>query len=442
MFEFLAGFYAKSPSVEPRNPDDPEVKRELRRRKWSVFFAITLGYGFYYVCRLSFSVAKKSMADAGIFDAAELGMIGSAVFFAYAFGKLANGVLADRVNTRRFMATGLFVSAVINLALGFSSAFTVFLVLWALNGWFQSFGAASSVVSITHWYDGKERGTYYGMWASSHNIGEAITFIGTAVVISTFGWMWGFRVAGLLCIVMAIFIWRFLYERPEVYGLPSAIREPDSTASQTVGQKQWAVFKNPAVWILGLSSASFYVTRYAINSWGVFFLEAEKGYSLITAGQIVAANAVAGIFATFFSGILSDKFFGGRRNLPALVFGIIFAIGTAWFVLGPANIYADFAAMVLFGLGVGALMVYLGGLMAVDICSKDASGAALGAIGVASYIGAGVQDVISGRLINDAAVVVNGETVYNFDAAGMLWIGSSIVSLILALFVWNARSPD
>jgi OPA family sugar phosphate sensor protein UhpC-like MFS transporter len=98
--------------------------------------------------------------------------------------------------------------------------------------------------------------------------------------------------------------------------------------------------------------------------------------------------------------------------------------------------------MVLFGLGVGALMVYLGGLMAVDICSKDASGAALGAIGVASYIGAGIQDIISGQLINDAAVVVNGETIYNFDAAGMMWIGSSIVSLVLALFVWNAKSPD
>lgn len=442
MFEFLAGFYAKSSSIAPRNPDDPEVQIELRRRRWSAFLAITFGYGFYYVCRLSFSVAKKSMADAGVFDAAELGLIGSAVFFAYAFGKLANGVLADRVNTRKFMATGLFVSAVINLTLGFSTAFTVFLVLWALNGWFQSFGAASSVVTITHWYDGKERGTFYGMWASSHNIGEAITFIGTAVVVSTFGWMWGFRVAGLLCIVMAIFIWRFLYERPEVYGLPSAIREPDSTSHQSVGQKQWAVFKNPAVWILALSSASFYVTRYAINSWGVFFLEAEKGYSTITAGQILAANAVAGIFATFFSGILSDKYFNGRRNMPALIFGIIFVIGIVWFVLGPANLYADYASMVLFGLGVGALMVYLGGLMAVDICSKDASGTALGAIGVASYIGAGIQDIISGQLINDAAVVVNGETIYNFDAAGMMWIGSAIVSMVLALFVWNAKSPD
>jgi len=442
MFEFLAGFYAKSASVDPRAADDAEVQIELRRRKWSVFFAITLGYGFYYVCRLSFSVAKSSMADAGIFDAAELGLIGSTVFFAYAFGKLSNGILADRVNTRRFMATGLLLSALINLTLGFSTAFSVFLVLWALNGWFQSFGAASSVVTITHWYDGKERGTFYGMWASSHNIGEAITFVGTAFVISMFGWMWGFRVAGLVCIVAAIGVWRFLYERPEVYGLPSAIREPDSTASHTIGQKQWAVFKNPAVWILGLSSASFYVTRYAINSWGVWFLEAEKGYSLVTAGQIIAANAVAGIFSTFFSGILSDKFFGGRRNIPALIFGIIFAVGTAWFVLGPANLYADYAAMVLFGLGVGALMVYLGGLMAVDICSKDASGAALGAIGVASYIGAGVQDIISGRLINDTAVVVGDKTVYEFDAAGMLWIASAVVSLVLALFVWNARSPD
>ncbi len=442
MIEFLLGFYAKSASVPPRDPADPEVQGELRRRRWSAFLAITLGYGFYYVCRLSFNVARKSMADEGLFDAAELGLIGSAVSFAYAFGKLANGILADRVNTRRFMATGLFVSAVVNFTLGFSTAFSVFLILWALNGWFQSFGAASSVVTITHWYDGKKRGTFYGFWASSHNIGEAITYIGTAFVVSTFGWMWGFRVSGLLCIVASIFIWRYLYERPEVYGLPSAIREQDSTRHHTISEKQWAVFKNPAVWILALASASFYVTRYAVNTWGMFFLEAEKGYNTIEAGSIIAANAIAGIFATFFSGVLSDRFFNGRRNVPALIFGIIFVVAIAWFVHGPANPVTDTAAMILFGIGVGALMVYLGGLMAVDICSKDASGAALGAIGVASYIGAGIQDIISGKLINDAAVVVGDETIYNFDAAGTMWIGSAVVSLVLATFVWNAKSPD
>ena len=415
----------------------------MRRRQWAVFFAITVGYGFYYVCRLSFSVAKKPMADAGVFDAAQMGVIGSALFFAYAFGKLANGILADRVNVRRFMATGLFISALINLALGFTTAFWAFLILWGFNGWFQAFGAGSSVVTITHWYSGKERGTFYGMWASSHNIGEAITFIGTAFVITSFGWMWGFRVAGIVCILMSLFILRYLFERPDVYGLPVVTKsEPPEEAKLSVGAKQWQVVRNPAVWILAVASACFYVTRYAVNSWGIFFLEAEKGYTTIEASSIVSANAIAGIFGTFFSGILSDRFFNGTRNLPALIFGVIYALATALFVLGPADPFMDTLSMVLFGVALGVLMVYLGGLMAVDICSKEVSGSVLGIVGLASYIGAGMQDIISGWLIEDGKTIVNGETLYNFDAAGALWIGSAVVSLLLATLVWNVRSPD
>lgn len=110
--------------------------------------------------------------------------------------------------------------------------------------------------------------------------------------------------------------------------------------------------------------------------------------------------------------------------------------------LGPADPLIDTLSMVLFGLALGVLLVYLGGLMAVDICSKEASGTALGIVGVASYIGAGLQDIVSGILIDEAKVVVDGVTIYNFDAAGNLWIGSAIVSLILAALVWSAKSPD
>ncbi len=439
----LAFFRKTPPAPVIRERSNPEVAAEMRRRQWAVFFAITVGYGFYYVCRLSFSVAKKPMADAGVFDPAEMGIIGSALFFAYAFGKLANGILADRVNVRRFMATGLLLSALINLLLGFTTAFWVFLVLWGLNGWFQSFGAGSSVVTITHWYSGKERGTFYGMWASSHNLGEAITFVGTALVITSFGWMWGFRAAGLVCILMSFFILKLLFERPDVYGLP-VVNKPESAdeAALSITKKQWRVATNPAVWILALSSACFYVTRYAINSWGIFFLEAEKGYTTIEASSIVSANAIAGIFGTFFSGILSDRFFNGTRNLPALVFGIVYAAAAAVFLLGPRDPFMDTLAMVFFGVALGVLMVYLGGLMAVDICSKEVSGSVLGIVGLASYLGAGMQDIISGWLINGDAVVVDGVTTYDFGAAVGFWIGSAVVSFILATLVWNVRSPD
>lgn len=442
MIDTLVGFYAKSKDADPRDPDDPAVKKELRRRKWQVFFAITFGYGFYYVCRLSISVAKPLMDEADVFNAAELGLIGSALFFSYAFGKLANGVLADHVNQRRFMATGLFVSGLANLMLGFTTVFWVFIVLWGINGWFQSFGAASSVRSISNWYEGKERGSIYGMWASSHNIGEAATFIGTAVVVTYMGWQWGFRVAGIVCVLASFYLLLHVHERPGVSGLPGPRRNTEGKPTLSIRAMQLEVVKNPLVWIVGLSSAAFYVVRYALNSWGISFLVDVRGYSLIEASGIVSVNAIAGIFGTFFSGILSDRLFKRRRNVPSLIFGIIYAFATWLFFFGPADRVSEITAMVLFGVALGALMVYLGGLIAVDICRKEVSGAALGVVGVASYIGAGVQDIISGRLIEDSKTMINGVEVANYDTVATFWLTSAIVSIILALFLWNAKSPD
>ncbi|MEM7433132.1 MAG: MFS transporter [Pseudomonadota bacterium] len=442
MIDTLVGFYAKSADAPPRDPDNEDVQQELRRRKWQVFFAITFGYGFYYVCRLSINVAKPLMDEAGVFDAAELGLIGSALYFSYAFGKLTNGVLADHVNQRRFMATGMFVSALANLFLGFTTIFWVFILLWGINGWFQSFGAASSVRSISNWYAGEERGSIYGMWASSHNIGEAVTFVGTAIVVSYFGWMWGFRASGIVCLLASFYMLMHVHERPAAYGLPSPRTQQGETGFKALRQMQLEVIKTPAVWIVALASASFYITRYAVNSWGIYFLQDARGYSTIEASSIVSVNAIAGIFGTFFSGILSDRLFQRRRNIPSLVFGVVYAFATWLFFFGPANKWAEITAMVLFGLALGALMVYLGGLIAVDICRKEVSGAALGVVGVASYIGAGVQDIISGRMIEDSKSIVNGVEVANFEAVGMFWLGSAIASIILALFVWNAKSPD
>ena len=55
-----------------------------------------------------------------------------------------------------------------------------------------------------------------------------------------------------------------------------------------------------------------------------------------------------------------------------------------------------------------------GGLMAVDIVPRNATGAALGVVGMASYIAAGLQDVISGTLIENFKVVSDGVVTYDF----------------------------
>ena len=83
-----------------------EDKRYTRLR-WQVFLSATVGYGIYYVCRLSLNVVKKPIVDSGTLTETELGIIGSALFITYAVGKFVNGFLADRVNVRRFMSLGL-----------------------------------------------------------------------------------------------------------------------------------------------------------------------------------------------------------------------------------------------------------------------------------------------------------------------------------------------
>lgn len=69
----------------------------------------------------------------------------------------------------------------------------------------------------------------------------------------------------------------FFHDSPESKGLPSNIKKvqtTENTADYNEAQKQ--VLLMPAIWILALSSAFMYISRYAVNSWGVFILKHKR----------------------------------------------------------------------------------------------------------------------------------------------------------------------
>ena len=443
MLKRILDFYRiSSPASSPRKDS-----HSFNRVRWATFLSATLGYGVYYVCRLSMNVVRKPIVDDGVFTESQLGIIGSCLFFVYAVGKLTNGFLADRSNVKRFMSTGLLFSALINLCLGFTESFYAFAVLWGLNGWFQSMGAASGVVSLSRWFEPDRRGTYYGFWSASHNIGEALTFITIALLISWFGWKYGLIGAGLVGLSGFALLWIFMRDTPQSEGYLLGEKQLESSGkehkTEDFNRAQKAVLRNPAIWILALSSAFMYISRYAVNSWGVFYLEAQKGYDTLDASFIISISSVCGIVGTVFSGLLSDKLFRGSRNVPALILGLMNVIALCVFLLVPGvHFWLDVIAMILFGLGIGALICFLGGLMAVDIAPRNASGAALGVVGIASYIGAGIQDVMSGLLIEGNKHIVNGVKVYDFTAINYFWIGAALLSVLLATLVWNAKNEE
>ena len=98
--------------------------------------------------------------------------------------------------------------------------------------------------------------------------------------------------------------------------------------------------------------------------------------------------------------------------------------------------------MVLFRFRNRSTNLFSGWFDGVDIAPRNASGAALGVVGIASYIGAGLQDVMSGILIEGQKTVQNGVDVYDFTYINWFWIGSALLSVLFALFVWNAKSKE
>jgi OPA family sugar phosphate sensor protein UhpC-like MFS transporter len=113
--------------------------------------------------------------------------------------------------------------------------------------------------------------------------------------------------------------------------------------------------------------------------------------------------------------------------------------------------FINILAMVLFGIAIGVLICFLGGLMAIDLVPRKATGSALGIVGMASYLAAGLQDVVSGQLIERFATevpgpVVNGVAqmtkVYDFHYAAYFWIGASVISFLLPILNWHRKKLE
>ena len=469
MFDFLK----MSQPAENKVPAD-KIERTYKRQRMQTFITATLGYALYYVCRLSMGVMKQPLIDSGLLSATQLGVIGACLYWAYAAGKLVNGFLADGSNVKRFMATGLIVSVAMNFVMGIlgvsalngalpsAALFICFSIFWAINGWAQSMGAPPAIISLTRWFPLKIRGTYYGFFSASHNIGEGLSFIFVGSLVAAAGWKWGFfgaALAGLLGIVL-ILLW--LHDSTESKGLPPIDvlsgemsqeeydakhadmlkHAADAKVAQRVETKrmQRAVIKNPGVWILALSSAFMYMSRYAINEWGTIFLQEAKGYDLAGAAAIIGINPIFGILGTVFGGWLSDAVFKGDRTYPAFVAGLLEAIALAIFLLGGPAKWVNILAMVLFGIAIGVLIAFIGGLMAIDLVPRQATGAALGIVGMASYAAAGLQNVVSGLLL-DNNIITNaaGAQVHDFTYACWFWLAAAVISFMLPVLNWKRK---
>jgi OPA family sugar phosphate sensor protein UhpC-like MFS transporter len=448
----LYSFYRISKPSQESVPEN-EIRPKYLSIRNRTFWGVTVAYSLYYVCRMSLSVVKQPLIDEGVLTAGQLGVIGSALLFVYAVGKFMNGFIADYCNIRRFMFTGLAISAGINLLMGIlgivdsmvalplSVIFILFTLLWGVNGWMQSMGSPPGVISLSRWFPQSKRGTFYSIFSASPYLGEFISFILTGLIVGAFGWQWGFVVAAAAGGAGAVLILLTVSDTPESQGLPS-IQQLSGEQVKTVDKMptrelQKMIFKHPGIWVIALSSAFIYITKYAIAGWGVLFLQKERAFSLEQATQIIAFSAVFGVLGTVLAGWLSDRVFNSDRIRPAILSGAVSFVSLALFLFAGGGYMMNILYVSVFSLSIGVLYCIVAGLMAVDIVPRKATGAALGIVGISSYIAAGLQDITSGYLIQYNTAQVNGADVYDFGPASYFWLAAALVAFVLPVLNWK-----
>jgi len=391
--------------------DKTLVKEKYRYWRFRTFYAMYIGYAFYYFTRKSFTFAIPALKEHFHMDMSQLGMLSSILSITYGVSKFVSGIIGDKSNPRYFMSIGLILTGVFNICFGLSSSLIFFAIFWGLNGWFQGWGWPGCAKLLTHWYSHSERGRWWSLWNTSHNLGGALIPIVAAFFVQYYGWRYALFVPGGICILVGLFLLNRLRDTPRSLGLPkieefkndfpdstSAMREKENLTVKEILFKY--VLYNPYIWILAVSYFFVYIIRTAINDWSLLYLVEHKGYSYLSAGACVCWFEVGGFFGSLAAGWASDKIFSGKRNPVNVIFSllVVLSISALWLSPGVAVLRDSFLMFVIGFLIFGPQMLI--GMAAAELSHKKAAATATGFAGCFAYLGAAAAGGPLGAITN------------------------------------------
>ena len=169
--------------------DIPTHSSAFRFRRFLNWFPMGLTYAFLYMGRYNLTVSKNALGDQ-LMTKEDFGIIFAAGTLTYAFAFLINGPLTDRIGGRKALLAGALGSGVLNLIMGLyisslvgsgtgadtSNLTLIFSILYAVNMYFQSFGAVAIVKVNAFWFHVRERGGFSGIFGTMISSGIFFAF--------------------------------------------------------------------------------------------------------------------------------------------------------------------------------------------------------------------------------------------------------------------------
>jgi OPA family phosphoglycerate-like MFS transporter len=406
------------PQVATRKVEAEKVQGTYKTYRIQALLGVFFGYMAYYIVRNNFALSTPYLKQNLHLTATEVGLLSSCMLIAYGISKGIMSSLADKANPKVYMALGLLLCALVNIMMGFSTAFWMFAVLIVLNGFFQGMGVGPSFITMANWFPKKERGMAGAFWNVSHNIGGGIVapIVGMGFAMcGTDNWqMASYQVPAAVAIVFVLVILALAKGSPVSEGLPplneiikedfdpATQKNAGSNAPENMSALQiftTYVLKNKNAWFVSFVDVFVYMVRFGMISWLPIYLLQVKGFSKTEMSIAFLFFEWAAIPSTFFAGYLSDKFFKGYRMPPAIISMVLifFCIIGYWqsTTLFWTTIFAAIVGCLIY------IPQFLASVQTMEIVPPFAVGSAVGLRGFMSYIlGASLGTTLFGVMVD------------------------------------------
>lgn len=404
------------------------------------WFPLGMSYAFLYMGRYNLTVSKNALGT--LMSKEDFGWIFAAGTWTYALSFLVNGPLVDKIGGKKGILIATTGSALANIGMGVLTYLVVtnqlkmnivvaFSIIYAVNMYFQSYGAVSIIKVKAYWFHVRERGVFGAIFGTLISFGVYFAFDwGQAIVEMTkvdpgahAGWLqrsiravfasetrpvdatWAvFFIPAVLLIFWAVLDWWLIKDTPEEAHFPHFDTHDASSGVMhvelTVADLLKKVFQSPLMLLIAAVELTSGVMRNGIIQWyTIFAREIPQPGAEFIAKNWGLLLCVFGIVGGFAGGLISDKWFQSRRGPPAaLLCGFMFimaAIMAAFLFSSPLMVGATALLISLAVIGVHSLM---SGTAAADFGGRKATATCSGIVDGFVYLGSGLQSVSLGYL--------------------------------------------
>lgn len=426
------------------------VDGRFRARRAQNWLLLGFLYALFYMSRYNFSATHTALEKFLGWQSTDMGVFETVMPLVYGLSVFLNGPVADRIGGKKAFLFGTAGAALMNFAFGFmlsraqpgggAGLLIPMVTIWAVNGFFQSFGALSIVKVNAQWFHLRERGTFAGVFGVLIRMGLILAFSGTPLILRWLSLAWVFWIPAIALAVFFVLNFFFMENTPADAGLP-ALDTGDGGAADDDAPAPFLeilrkVFLSRAALTVALASMMVgCVRRSVIDAWypdyfhtvfGVKDLSSYGPYQLAVWGI-----AIAGILGGFAFGIASDRTFKGRRG-PVITVGFGgMAVLLALFALGQRmnlGAYASAAVLVMLSFFINGAHGMIGGAASMDFGGRKAAATAAGLFDGMQYIAASPMGYAMGSLLGQRA---------GWNMWTLAVLPFALVGVVLGASLWN-----